>query len=40
MVNVAKARIAGQVQGAANKVGNIVFGIKWGGFITSHRAFC
>jgi hypothetical protein len=40
MVNVAKAAIAGEVQGAANEVGNVVFGIKWGGFIAGHRAFC
>jgi hypothetical protein len=40
MVNVAKARIARQVQGASNKVRNIVFSIKWGGFIAGHKAFC
>jgi hypothetical protein len=40
MVDIAKAGIAGAVQGAANEVRNIVFGIKWGGFIACHRAFC
>jgi hypothetical protein len=40
MVDIAKATIAREVQGAANEMGNIVFGIKWGGFIACHRTFC